>query len=198
MKSIIYASFLALAILVSACSSLGITKRKYRKGYHWSIAKSSSTPQQKANALATKTEQAKESTTITKANDLKTESLSPIALTKVSSNPTEREVKPSLFNYKPCKVKPETNTLTASQNKIKLKKSVKSIPVLPKPTPLSKAKDNDIILIICCIFIPPLGVYLFHDDINIDFWIDLILCFLFWIPAVIFAFLVCFANVSLV
>ncbi len=197
MKSILYASILATIILLSSCSSLGLTKRKYRKGYHWSIAKSNATPEQKANSLAATTKHVKETTTSPKEADLKTESLNSVTLTKISETPKERDIKPTSFNYKSSKLKPNVNTITASQNNVKLKKSLKPIPVLPKSTPLSKAKDNDIILILCCIFIPPLGVYLFQDDITIDFWIDLILCFLFWIPAVVFAFLVCFANVSL-
>jgi uncharacterized membrane protein YqaE (UPF0057 family) len=51
---------------------------------------------------------------------------------------------------------------------------------------------NDIVLIILCLLIPPLAVYLKENSIGVHFWIDLILCFLFWIPGVIFAFLVCF------
>jgi uncharacterized membrane protein YqaE (UPF0057 family) len=55
-----------------------------------------------------------------------------------------------------------------------------------------RSSDREILLIVLCIFIPPLAVYLKEDKIATNFWIDLILCFLFWIPGVIFAFLVCF------
>ncbi|MBC7412881.1 MAG: YqaE/Pmp3 family membrane protein [Bacteroidia bacterium] len=50
---------------------------------------------------------------------------------------------------------------------------------------------SPIILAILCIFIPPLAVFL-KEGLTVNFWIDLILCFLFFIPGIIFAFLVCF------
>jgi len=56
---------------------------------------------------------------------------------------------------------------------------------------------NEIVLIILCIFIPPLAVYLYEDSITTNFWVDLIATLLFWLPGMIFAFLVCFAGVSL-
>lgn len=51
---------------------------------------------------------------------------------------------------------------------------------------------NAILLIILCIFLPPVAVFL-SDGLSTNFWIDLILTLLFWIPGVIFAFIVCFA-----
>lgn len=56
---------------------------------------------------------------------------------------------------------------------------------------------DDVVLIILGIFIPPLAVYLYEDAITANFWVDLILTFLFWIPGIIFAMLVMFAGVSL-
>lgn len=196
MKTIIYSSFLAIAILLSSCSSLGLTKRKYRKGYHWSIAKSSSTPE-KTNSLVANPQQKKEPILSSQKTDLSTESLIPVSFSKISTTQTERELKPTSFNHKTGKLNSETNPLIASQKLIKSKKTLKSIPVRPKSSPSSKSKTNDIILILCCLFIPPLAVFLLQDDITVDFWIDLVLCLLLWIPGVVFAFLVCFADVSL-
>ncbi|MBX2959526.1 MAG: YqaE/Pmp3 family membrane protein [Flavobacteriales bacterium] len=58
-------------------------------------------------------------------------------------------------------------------------------------------KVNEIVLAILAIFIPPLAVYLHEDAITANFWVDLLLTFLFWLPGIIFAFLVIFAGVSL-
>jgi uncharacterized membrane protein YqaE (UPF0057 family) len=55
---------------------------------------------------------------------------------------------------------------------------------------------NEVVLVILCIFIPPLAVYLFEDAITTNFWIDLIATLLFWFPGMIVAFLICFANLS--
>jgi len=52
--------------------------------------------------------------------------------------------------------------------------------------------SDPIVLAILCVFVPPLAVYLYEDSIGNNFWIDLILTFLFWIPGMIFAFLVVF------
>lgn len=59
-----------------------------------------------------------------------------------------------------------------------------------------EARVDDIVLAILAIFIPPLAVYLFDDAITANFWVDLLLTFLFWLPGIIFAFLVIFAGVS--
>lgn len=60
-----------------------------------------------------------------------------------------------------------------------------------------KAQVNDLVLIILGIFIPPLAVYLYEDAITTNFWVDLILTLFFWLPGIIFAFLVMFGGVSL-
>ncbi|XRB05690.1 hypothetical protein NFJ02_24g56420 [Pycnococcus provasolii] len=48
---------------------------------------------------------------------------------------------------------------------------------------------RDILTVICCIIVPPLGIYLKSEKFDADFWIALILwLFLFtWPIAVIFA-----------
>jgi len=51
---------------------------------------------------------------------------------------------------------------------------------------------DPVVLALLCIFIPPLAVYLVRD-IGTEFWIDLLLTLLlFWLPGVIFAFIVVF------
>lgn len=57
---------------------------------------------------------------------------------------------------------------------------------------------DEVVLIILGIFIPPLAVYLYEDAITSNFWVDLILTFIFWIPGIIFAFLVMFGGLSFV
>jgi uncharacterized membrane protein YqaE (UPF0057 family) len=55
---------------------------------------------------------------------------------------------------------------------------------------------DDVVLIILGIFIPPLAVYLYEDNITANFWVDLLLTLLFWIPGIVFAMLVMFADIS--
>lgn len=47
-----------------------------------------------------------------------------------------------------------------------------------------------ILLVIISIFLPPLAVYLKEGSITTNFWIDLLLTLLFWVPGIIFALLV--------
>lgn len=61
---------------------------------------------------------------------------------------------------------------------------------------VNSKRVDDVVLIILGIFIPPLAVYLYEDAITANFWVDLLLCFLFWLPGIIFAMLVMFAGVS--
>jgi len=51
------------------------------------------------------------------------------------------------------------------------------------------------VLIVLAILLPPLAVYLYEDEINWKFWVSILLTILFWIPGVIFAFLVIFGQV---
>lgn len=61
----------------------------------------------------------------------------------------------------------------------------------------NNAQVNSIVLIILGILLPPLAVYLYEDSITNNFWLDLVLTLLFWIPGVIYAFLVMFAGISI-
>ncbi len=51
------------------------------------------------------------------------------------------------------------------------------------------------VLIVLAILLPPLAVYLYEDEINWKFWVSILLTILFWIPGVVFAFLVIFGQV---
>lgn len=46
---------------------------------------------------------------------------------------------------------------------------------------------NLLLLVIICIFIPPLAVYLHQGEINSKFWISLLLTLLFYIPGLIYS-----------
>lgn len=49
-----------------------------------------------------------------------------------------------------------------------------------------------ILIVLLNIFIPPLGVLLSTSELGLDFFITLVLCFFFWLPAIIYAFCVQF------
>ena len=61
---------------------------------------------------------------------------------------------------------------------------------------ISSNKTSEVLIAILCIFLPPIGVIVYEDTVTANFWVDLLLTFIFWIPGIIFAFLVCFGGVS--
>ena len=50
--------------------------------------------------------------------------------------------------------------------------------------------SNKLLCAVISFFIPPLGVILYERAITINFWIDLILTLLFWLPGFIFALII--------
>jgi uncharacterized membrane protein YqaE (UPF0057 family) len=54
----------------------------------------------------------------------------------------------------------------------------------------NEPSDNQVLLIILAILLPPLAVYLHEGVINNKFWISLVLTLLFWLPGVIYALVV--------
>jgi uncharacterized membrane protein YqaE (UPF0057 family) len=52
-------------------------------------------------------------------------------------------------------------------------------------------EEEDIVLMILCVLLPPLAVF-FSYDISNEFWIDLLLTLLFFLPGIIYALYVCF------
>lgn len=56
-----------------------------------------------------------------------------------------------------------------------------------------QGNNNQLLCAVIAIFIPFLGVGLW-SGINMDFWITLLLCFLFWIPGLIYGLYVILAK----
>jgi uncharacterized membrane protein YqaE (UPF0057 family) len=90
----------------------------------------------------------------------------------------------------------EFKNLSNKEKKIKTKE-VKNL--LKDYKKKKKAGDdvstNEILLAILCVILPPLAVYLHQGkETTNKFWISLILTLLFWVPGVIYALLVVFAD----
>jgi uncharacterized membrane protein YqaE (UPF0057 family) len=52
--------------------------------------------------------------------------------------------------------------------------------------------DRTVLLAVLCIFLPFVAVYLKEGEITDRFWISLLLSLLFWVPGVVYSFLVVF------
>ena len=75
------------------------------------------------------------------------------------------------------------------------KKEIKKI--LKNTDNKNSQQVHDAVLIILGILLPPLAVYLYEDAITTNFWLDLVFTLIFWLPGVVFAFLVMYGGVSL-
>ena len=99
-----------------------------------------------------------------------------------ATEPKPEEVKNALDEFK---------SLTRKERKERLKDVKKEIKAYKKAKRAGEAaSDNLVLLCILAILLPPLAVYLHQGEINNKFWISLLLTLLFWIPGVIYAFVV--------
>ncbi|WNJ21096.1 YqaE/Pmp3 family membrane protein [Pontibacter sp. G13] len=73
--------------------------------------------------------------------------------------------------------------------KKKLKQALKDARQAAKD-PNSTTKAPYWLIVILAILLPPLGVFLYDEEINNRFWISLLLTILFWIPGAIYAILI--------
>lgn len=200
---------LMLVILVSSCGShAGFMKRKYRKGHYHEFVKAPKLPngisassegvkhsanlEPKAIPNARVVQQSSSERSLANTPSTLVESVgAPSSPTKnlapyfTSKNETKRKTNAADKAVAAAEFKPALHQTSAAFKALLAQQSNKG-----------NSDVNAVLLVVCCIFLPPLAVYLFQDDVTVDFWIDLVLCLLFWIPAVVFAFLVCFANVS--
>lgn len=194
--------FLAvIGIAFSSCNGkYTIAKRKYNKGFYVSRNNGATTkpesiaknkPTEKANELI-------QTEIVTSVNNVKkTEITQESDNTLMNAITIKKIASPNVIS----KESNNTKTVLANNDKkaVATHKTFKKIEINTTPITTSKksGSDKEILLIILCIFIPFLAVYIFEDKISTNFWVDLLLCLLFWLPGIIFAFLVCFAGVSL-
>ena len=84
-----------------------------------------------------------------------------------------------------------------TMDKQEKKEVISAIKTTYKAAKTENAKVSvDALELICAIFIPPLGVFLHEGGITNNFWIDLILTILLFLPGMIFAILVVTDNIN--
>jgi uncharacterized membrane protein YqaE (UPF0057 family) len=84
----------------------------------------------------------------------------------------------------------EFNSLTHKEKRARFKEVKAYLKEYKKEGKKADSDTNTLLLVILAILLPPLAVYLHEKTINTKFWIDLLLCFLFWLPAIIYALIV--------
>lgn len=186
-----------IGIVFSSCNGkYTIAKRKYNKGFY--VNRSGGNHTNTTNIASNKTGKVspveKTQEEVLTASKIEPSELPGKTNEPVLSVPIAQTHKNSHKTKNPSDELASNNAKTFAATKTLLPLDINK----HKADSYKKGGDVDeVILIILCIFIPFLAVYLYEDKIAIDFWIDLLLCLLFWLPGIIFAFLVCFAGVSL-
>lgn len=189
---------LLIALLIVFASSCTITKRRYNSGYHieWKHA-------------ATKVEKINQDNELAK---VETNSIDAIKAEETSaSSSIESNIAPANTTVSnPITVAPKSLT----QKSVAKKSTRRSSNVSPATfeTPVQSKTSTEafvpvtdhvdaaeskalsevdmVVLVILALLIPPLAVYLHQGSWNDMCWISLLLTILFWIPGVIFAFLI--------
>lgn len=100
----------------------------------------------------------------------------------VPGNPDPATVKSAMKDFKSLSKKERKERIKEVKTMMRHYKAEKKSGNAPS--------DNTVLLCILAILLPPLAVYLFEGEINNKFWIDLLLTLLFWLPGVIYAFIV--------
>jgi len=188
----LFAHFMLFALagtLFSSCSNsskLAITKRHYRSGYYVNFGSGNHT----AAVASVPKVPVRVKHQITTLAPAKSENYVAV------STPTaiSRNVEVTQMIAAPKKVQESSSVLTtiyASQSTSSLNAKVTS-----DAAGQSGGGGHDrvatvpfVVIVLCAIFIPPLGVGLMYG-INSYFWIDLILTLLFFFPGMIFAIIV--------
>jgi uncharacterized membrane protein YqaE (UPF0057 family) len=195
------ALLVATSTLLSSCSSnsgLAIEKRKYRGGYHvtWNGGQSTPKTEKTEIAVTSTPEVITPAATLTAAPVQISAEITPVLAERTTAYPapviTEtQETSVSISSYSAPKL---ATGISAEMTKSELKQFRKEIKKSMKQETRSFAGDSGLpewALAILCIILPPLAVGL-ELGVGTDFWINILLTLLFWIPGVIHAFVVIF------
>jgi uncharacterized membrane protein YqaE (UPF0057 family) len=178
--------FTITSILMSSCSgpsTLALTKRHYRAGYYvdWAGKKPSSTTN---TDRVPKNIEPKIASLVIK-NLENTVNTTSIVLIPEKLNQPQKSIAARHINIianktaTPTAVNQNENTLNISG--INTTTAVADVRI--------DANISFVVIVICAIFLPPLGVALMYG-IHLYFWVDLVLTLLFFFPGMIFALIV--------
>jgi uncharacterized membrane protein YqaE (UPF0057 family) len=196
MKKLSVFVILAAGVLISSCTSEhSLVKRHYNKGYYVDHIASveKSRPVETASAPTVVSKPVSEQV-------LRTESEESMQASKATAPaaPVVATASAACKHAPVAEAKEENRVVSNVSDKttglaIAKESAHKEVNLDAKETRNRGGDDaNTALLVILCIFIPFLAVFIKEKSITVNFWIDLLLCFLFYLPGIIFAFYVCF------
>jgi uncharacterized membrane protein YqaE (UPF0057 family) len=197
-NNIITAGFaLLLGVIFTSCStSIDIAKRQFSNGYYVHV--NSSKHQAETVAVSKKAEPmvAEDNTSMATATAQENNSIP--AKEAIVSNVSSFSA--SVENKQPVSVRKKRGDAVASadvtsvaNNTLESKKQMRSQKRADRiANHLMRGDAPGIVLILLCIFLPPVAVGIVNDW-GSKFWIDILLTLLFYFPGMIYAFIVCFS-----
>lgn len=190
-KNLLILPAIAIFVLSSCNSSVSIVKRKYNDGYYVSTSHHSNTTVTKEENNLNKQEITKgvENDNTTTVDVISEKAETPntsveTGVTSIVSNNTTEAVhsQKSVIERKTGSKKITATEMMPFILKKQVSKTVQKVPQR------KEVRTSQILEIILAIFLPPVAVYLHTNGLTTEFWIDLLLTCLFWIPGVIYAF----------
>ena len=191
-----FAALAAISLLSSCASNFSLTKRRYSSGYQVQLSlfgkeKQKTEPQtaEQSNIQTERLSNLNAQTPKALKFDRIPQTAKPLNLsipvvqkhTEVQSLKDARRVnliQPAKHNQIAQAIKPATS------EKRMLKRNL-----------ARNIEDSTLLYLIIAFFIPCLGVLLYEGEITSHFWISLLLMVLFWLPGIIYAFLVILGEI---
>jgi uncharacterized membrane protein YqaE (UPF0057 family) len=182
----LYLSLVTLTFILSSCGGpLSITKRHYNSGFYVETSgRSEHDASTKPKTLARKQESKPISTKLP-ISSVKTET----TVNNTVSASAETKYAGRIPKHIAAVQTPVSKAVTPFAVAGK-EKSVSNIFVHSNKN--RSMDDHQLLILVLCFLLPPLAVYLKDNDLGLNFWIDLILTLIFWVPGIIFAIIVCF------
>jgi uncharacterized membrane protein YqaE (UPF0057 family) len=184
-----YLALLFSLLIFFSCSQHSLIKRRYMKGFY--VSRSG---HPKPVHIARKNPQAEP----VALSEIQVPVNSPGLVAEVLKEVVVGKPVSALFSSscRPMASVPNRNLALCDRRAVAHFIPYKKLDILRNEKRPSSSGVNDIVLIILCFILPPLAVYLFKNAIDTNFWVDVILTLLLWLPGLIFALLVCFGGVS--
>lgn len=193
LKSTSYLIVLTTLFLSSCSTSLEVSKRKYRKGYHVNWVQKPKVNQERI-AMNSSSEQLEsiglEIKEITKLN-------APTAKLVATANQVSEENHLDNIRLSPLKESKKIDSELSFKERRSVLRTLKKRVNALKHSTSQNASDSEVMLIllfVLCLILPPLAVYLLRDFGN-EFLISIVLTLLFWLPGVVYAFLLLFDKI---
>ncbi len=88
------------------------------------------------------------------------------------------------------KAENDWNSMSKKERRVKRKEMKKSIKRAIKDYKSGASDEETLLLVIITILLPPLGMFLYEDEVNARFWISLLLTLLFYFPGLIYTLVI--------